>query len=253
MPFLTAGYPDRETFVKLLLCLQENGADLIEVGVPFSDPMADGKTIQMSSQKALEQDISLSVTLDILSQLKGELSIPVIIMSYYNPVYHFGEREYFSRAREIGVAGTIIPDIIPEEGEHLEELSKASGIDLIYLLAPTSQTERQKEILKRGAGFIYLVSVAGVTGTRTAIPLQISDWISDIKKQSPVPVCVGFGIADAEQAKAISRNADGVIIGSAIIDIIGKSSTPERALAGVRDFITEVRKEMDNDHRNNDC
>lgn len=246
MPFITAGYPDEKTFIKLLYEFQTSGADMVEIGIPFSDPLADGKTIQYSSQQVLEQGTNLVSIFKQLSQLDLCFTLPIILMSYFNPIYHYGVDKFISRASSIGIKGLIIPDIIPEESGELESKCRKSNIDLIYLLAPTSNEKRTELILRKSRGFVYLVTIAGVTGARNKLPVQLLRWIKKIKKQSKVPVCAGFGISNKSQAATISQAADGVIIGSAIIDKIRKSAGSAQAVLETRKFIRQLRKGMDN-------
>ncbi|MFH1373219.1 MAG: tryptophan synthase subunit alpha [bacterium] len=249
MPFLTAGYPDRRSFVKLFRAFNESGADLIEVGIPFSDPMADGKTIQFSSQKALVNGVTVENTLACLSQLGESFDTPLIIMSYYNPIYSYGFKRFLQRARQAGVRGLIIPDLIPEEGTDVERLCRRYRIDLIYLLAPTTDARRRRMVVRRSQGFVYLVSVTGVTGARKSLPVYLNKWIGDVKTECCLPVCVGFGIADLKQALAVARHADGVIMGSAIIDIVRRAQDPRQAVTRVRTFLKQLRKGLDYDLR----
>ncbi|MEE9443780.1 MAG: tryptophan synthase subunit alpha [candidate division Zixibacteria bacterium] len=245
MPFLTAGYPDERTFLKLLFEFQSSGADMVEIGIPFSDPLADGKTIQYSSHRALQQGINVVSIFRRLSQLNGSFRLPLIMMSYFNPIYHYGVDKFISRASSIGIKGLIIPDIIPEESGDLEYQCRQNNIDLIYLLAPTSNAKRTKLILRRSRGFVYLVTIAGVTGARDKLPADLVQWIKKIKKQSDIPVCSGFGISHKNQAATVSRVADGVIVGSAIIDIIRNSANPAQAVDETGKFIRQLRKGID--------
>jgi tryptophan synthase alpha chain len=246
MPFITSGYPDNRTFIKLLKEFDRSGADMIEVGIPFSDPMADGKTIQYSSQKALEKNVTLEKTFDMLDRI-SKLDIPLIAMSYFNPIYAYGITKFMKRAHEVGVRGVIIPDLIPEEGARIEHASRDNMIDLIYLLAPTSSDKRKRLILNKSRGFVYLVSVAGVTGARKSLPPNLSAWIKQVKKDSRLPVSVGFGISNIVQARYVSQVADGVIIGSAIIDIIKSSFDSRKAVNKAGKFIRQLRKGLNHD------
>ena len=246
MPFLTSGYPDEKTFLKLMTAISEDGADLIEVGIPFSDPLADGSTIQRSSQKALSRGVNIDMTFDFLSRL-DPFKPPVIIMSYLNPIYYYGFRNFVKKAHAAGVRGLIIPDVIPEEGRRFESTCQEYGIDLIYLLAPTSDNNRTRLILNRSRGFVYLVSVAGVTGARNGLPKSLLSWISDVKQKCKLPVCVGFGISNIEQARTVAGAADGVIIGSALIDRIASVSSQKMILMKTKEFINNLRKGLDNE------
>ncbi len=246
MPFLTSGYPDEATFMKLMEAISNNGADLIEVGIPFSDPLADGSTIQRSSQKALSRGINIDRSFEFLSRLNS-FKTPVIIMSYLNPIYYYGFKKFVENAHTVGVRGLIIPDVIPEEGQQFKSTCHDNGIDLIYLLAPTSGDKRTELILNRSSGFVYLVTVAGVTGARNGLPKSLSSWIAAVKRKSKLPVCVGFGISNVEQARAVSRKADGVIIGSALIDAISSASSQKVILKQAENFIKNIREGLDNE------
>ena len=245
MPYLTAGYPDNRTFIKLLKEIIKAGADMVEIGIPFYDPLADGKTIQSSSQIALKKGSNLNRIFQQLGNLENRYRVPLIIMSYYNPILQYGLSKFLNKSKIIGGRGLIIPDIIPDEGIRIEKDCHASGVDLVYLLAPTSDVQRRRLILQRSRGFVYLVSVAGVTGARKELPAQLNRWITQIKKESRLPVCVGFGISGLTQAQSVARVADGVIIGSAIIDIIRKSSGSQEAISNVGRFIRKIRKGID--------
>jgi len=241
MPFLVSGYPNANTFVRLLKKFSQAGADMIEIGIPFSDPLADGKTIQASSLKAIKNGVSVEKTFYFLSKLK-DYDTPLILMSYYNLIHHFGLSRFAKKAFDLGVRGLIIPDLIPEEGRIIENICRDNNIDLVYLLAPTSDSTRRQLITKRSRGFIYLVSIAGVTGARKSLPGNLINWIRLVKRESPIPVCVGFGISDVQQAQTLSRTADGIIIGSAIIDRINSVTGSDRIVSTAGEFINRLRK-----------
>jgi tryptophan synthase alpha chain len=244
MPFLVSGYPNENTFIKLLKRFEQAGADLIEIGIPFSDPLADGKTIQAASRKMLEKGNTIDRTFHLLSKLHN-YKTPLILMSYFNPILHYGIESFLRRAFITGVRGLIIPDIIPEEGGNIARLCTHHNIDLIYLLAPTSDSTRRQLIINKSHGFIYLVSLAGVTGARKALPARLARWIRKIKKESRLPVCVGFGISGVPQARALSEAADGIIIGSAIIDKINATSGSNNIVRVTGKFISQLRKGID--------
>jgi tryptophan synthase alpha chain len=218
---------------------------MIEIGIPFSDPLADGRTIQYSSQKALERGVNIDRTFHYLSELDGGFGTPLILMSYLNPINHYGIAKFAKRAFDVGVRGLIVPDLIPEEGRDIEDICSRNAIDLIYLLAPTSSRDRQRMILKRSRGFVYLVSVAGVTGARRSLPKDLGSWVRQVKRESSLPVCVGFGISNVGQARALSRVADGVIIGSAIIDKIRNTSSERKMIEQATGFMNDLRKGLD--------
>ena len=245
MPYLTAGYPDEKTFLRLLDEFAGAGADMIEIGIPFSDPLADGPVIQYASQQALAGGMTLEKTLRLLRAANNDSTASRIVMSYINPLRAYGLARFAAEARRAGISGLIIPDLTWDEGKKTEQICHESGIDLIYLLAPTSAANRRQQIIKRSRGFVYLVSVTGVTGARRALPPNLLSWIKQVKKESPLPVCVGFGISNPGQAREVSRCADGVIIGSAIIEIIRKAGSPRRIVNQTGAFIRRLRKGID--------
>lgn len=244
MPFLTAGFPNEKIFLQLLRALARAGSDMIEVGIPFSDPLADGRSIQFSSQTALENGTNLERTIRLLERRHFGNEVPLIMMSYYNPIIAFGASQLVRNAHGAGIVGLIIPDMIPEEGSAMESLCRKHGLDQIYLLAPTSNGKRRSAIIKRSGGFVYLVSVTGVTGARKSLPRGLNSWIRQIKKESLLPVCVGFGISDYRQAREISRVADGIIIGSAIVEIIRQAKNTRSMIYEVERFISRLRERI---------
>jgi tryptophan synthase alpha chain len=247
IPYLTAGFPGGKLFVALLREFMDAGADLLEVGIPFSDPLADGRSIQYSSQKTLESGMNMQRTFELLDDLGNSGKIPLILMSYYNPILSYGLSRFARNAKKVGVGGLIIPDMIPEEGKSVERLCRSYGLDLVYLLAPTSNPQRRKKIIGRSRGFVYLVSVTGVTGQRERLPAYLNPWVRRVKKESTLPVCVGFGISDAQQARSISRVADGIIVGSAIIELIRRESRSAQMIKKTRRFIHDLREGMNHD------
>ncbi len=244
MPFLTSGYPSDKMFIELIRSMIRAGADMIEIGVPFSDPLADGRSIQKSSEAALANGIDIDRTLDLAREaVNGQLA-PLIMMSYLNPILAYGEERLLRRMRRSNFKGMIIPDLIPEEGANMEQLCRKHEIDLIYLLAPTSDRKRRKRIIRHGSGFVYLVSVAGVTGTRKALPRSLKTWIRQVKKESALPVCVGFGISNPQQAREISREADGVIVGSALVEIIERAPNKRRMIQDTQSFVSQMKTQI---------
>jgi len=235
--YLTVGYPDLETTRKAALALAGNGVDIIELGIPFSDPLADGTTIQRASHRALLSGITPQLCLDMAEQIHREISTPLVFMTYYNPVYHFGLDAFGQQCADAGVSGLIVPDLPPEEGEELEAVAQKNKLDLIYLLAPTSHDERIRLVAEHSQGFIYLVSVTGVTGARDSLPDNLTAIVKRIKRQTTKPLCIGFGISTAEQARQLAGIADGVIIGSKIIQLIESDSS----LKELGDFTKQLR------------
>lgn len=225
MPYFPLGYPDLETSVNVIEALAKNGADLIEVGLSFSDPLADGPVIQQATQVALEKGITVKKSLEAVKELRARgVTIPLILMGYYNPMLAYGLEKFIRDAKEAGVDGFIIPDLPLEEAEEFQSIN--GDMPLIQMLAPTSPDERMESIARNAKGFIYLVSVTGVTGERREISNDLGDLIARVQAHTSVPVCVGFGIGTPEQAKQVGRLADGVIVGSACVKKIGGSQKP---------------------------
>jgi tryptophan synthase alpha chain len=233
--FITAGYPDLASTKKLVLEFDRIGVDIVELGVPFTDPMADGPMIQEASIAALKKGVSLRKILKLVEDLRKSTQIPLCLMTYYNPIFCFGEKRFIAQAKKSGVDGVIIPDLPPEEGKALISLANNSGITIICFLAPTSSPQRVKKVASIARGFIYYVSLTGVTGARAALPKDLLANIRKIKSQTKKPVCVGFGVSDKAQVRQIGNVADGVIVGSAIVKKIKEHS-------GSQDFARKVGK-----------
>ncbi|MBD3401910.1 tryptophan synthase subunit alpha [candidate division GN15 bacterium] len=242
IPYLMAGYPDETTFVALVDAVFDAGADLLEIGIPFSDPLADGPTIQRAAQTALSHGVTVEQTLDMLARIRNTDSKPLVIMSYLNPLLRYGLDRFAAEAARIGVRGLIVPDVIIEESATLERTMRTAGIDLVHLIAPTSPPDRRASILQRSRGFVYLVSIAGVTGARRELPASLTTMIRAIRTASPVPVAVGFGISTPEQAASVGREADGVVVGSALIDCIDRAGSPSASITRAADFIATLRR-----------
>ena len=240
--YVTVGYPSIEATLKVVPLLAECGCDIVELGIPFSDPMADGATIQRASFKALENGVSTTLCLDIAKKLSKKTSVPLVFMTYYNPIYQYGLKKFCNDCVAAGIDGLIVPELPPEEGDELGNLAGKSGVDLIYLLAPTSIEERIKLVAGKSHGFIYLVSIAGVTGARNELPPDLDKFILKVKQFAKQPVCVGFGISTPEQAAQVAKTADGVIIGSKLIQLM---ETDDIAMTATQSFIRETRKALD--------
>ncbi|HNE04377.1 MAG TPA: tryptophan synthase subunit alpha [Anaerolineales bacterium] len=236
MPYFPLGYPDVETSVDVIEALAKNGADLIEVGLSFSDPLADGPVIQQATQVALEKGITVKKLLAAVKELRARgVTIPLILMGYYNPMLAYGLEKFIHDAREAGADGFIIPDLPLEEAEEFQSIN--GDMPLIQMLAPTSPDERMEAIARNAKGFIYLVSVTGVTGERREISNDLGALIARVRAHTSAPVCVGFGIGTPEQAQQVGQLADGVIVGSACVKTIGKSMNPvETARQFSREF-----------------
>ncbi len=220
MPYFTIGYPTIDESIEIITSIAEN-SDLLELGIPFSDPIADGPTIQRSTQQALENGISVIKCFEVLEQIRTRgVNIPILLMTYFNPVLAYGEERFVRDARAAGADGFIVPDLPPEESSQLEKVSRESGLVLINFLAPTSNSDRISLITRRAKGFIYMVSVSGVTGARSSLDISLGDFVTGIKQRTATPVAVGFGVSTAAQAATIGSFADGVIIGSALINAV---------------------------------
>ena len=231
--FLTCGYPNIATTEKLVMEFDKAGVDIIELGVPFSDPIADGPVIQESSEKALLNKVTIARVLALVKKLRRKTDIPLCAMTYYNPVFCFGEKRFLREAKKAGLDGLIIPDLPVEEAGSLMSLARSYGIDIILFLAPTTSKERAKQIVKKARGFIYYVSLTGVTGSRTALSADLGRNLKEIKKITDIPVCVGFGVSAPEHVRQVYKAADGAIVGSAIIKQI-------KANIGKRDLVKKV-------------
>jgi tryptophan synthase alpha chain len=241
IPYITVGYPSLDTTLRAVPLLAANGADIIELGIPFSDPMADGVTIQESSYQALQNGVTPEVCLETAYKVKQLAGVPLVFMTYYNPILSYGLERFCKACLVSGVEGLIIPDLLPEEGIPLECAAQEQGIDLIYLLSPTSTRERIGMVAEKSRGFIYLVSVAGVTGARTSLPPNIKSFTARVRKAAKQPLCVGFGVSTPEQARQISSLADGVIVGSKLVQLMKADST----LESLKNFIQELRRAID--------
>jgi tryptophan synthase alpha chain len=227
MPYFPLGYPNLDTSIDVIEALAKNGADLIEVGLSFSDPLADGPVIQKATQVALKQGITVKKSLQAVVELrKRGVDIPLVMMGYYNPMLAYGLEKFVHDAADAGVDGFIIPDLPMEEAGEFVGATHASPLPLIQMLAPTSPSERMEMIARNAKGFIYLVSVTGVTGERKSISDGLGNLIARVREHTTIPVCVGFGIGTPEQARQVGALADGVIVGSACVKVIGESEKP---------------------------
>lgn len=223
IPFITAGDPDLKTSARIVFALESAGADVLELGIPFSDPMADGPTIQASSERALKHGTTIRDVLELVRSVRKKGSaIPIILFGYYNPIFVYGVERFAREARAAGVDGVLVVDLPPEEAGELLVPLKANGLDLVFTLTPTSDVSRMKCVAKVASGFIYYVTVTGVTGARSKVAVKLKDAVKQIRKYSSLPVGIGFGISTPEQVRSVSRWGDGVIVGSAIIDRIEK-------------------------------
>ncbi|BAZ03398.1 tryptophan synthase subunit alpha [Calothrix sp. NIES-3974] len=241
IPFITAGDPDLETTATALKVLDQNGADLIELGIPYSDPLADGPVIQAAATRALQRGVTLDRVLEMLAATIPSLNAPIIAFSYYNPILNRGIEKFLSQLAQSGVSGLIVPDLPLEEAHSVLEPAIACGIDLTLLVAPTSSPERIAAIAQASSGFIYLVSVTGVTGMRSQTETRVSDLIKQIRNHTDKPIGVGFGVSNPEQARQLRDwGADGVIVGSAIVNRLA-TTEPSAGLAAIGEFCRSLK------------
>ena len=239
IPFFTANYPSENSFREILLMADAAGMDFIEIGVPFSDPLADGKLIQHSSQWVLRNKFSFSKLLEDMARLKESLNSPLILMSYYNPLLQKGLLKIGKEIREAGFDGVIIPDLPFEESLPLKQTLSSQGIDLIYLVAPTTSHQRLRKICSSSRGFIYLVSLAGVTGMRDKLPENLTAYIDRVRQITSRPLCVGFGISRLDQAVKAVEKADGVILGSVLVNYLKGKENNKNAYKNLEKFLRE--------------
>jgi len=238
IPFIVAGDPDLETTKDLILLIAENGANVIELGVPFSDPVADGVTIQASAERALRNPINVKDILEIVAKARqAGCETPIILFSYYNPILQFGLRKFAAEAENIGVDGILITDLVPEEAEEFRRLLIEKDLALIMLAAPTSSDERLQKICEKASGFVYAVSRAGVTGARIDSSSDAETLVKRLRKFTDLPIAVGFGISNAEQIKEVWQYAEAAVIGSAIVSEIARSNNSLETIENVRHFV----------------
>jgi tryptophan synthase alpha chain len=241
MPYFTIGFPDQPTSLAVIEAIAPY-SDLLELGVPFSDPLADGPTIQRSTQIALENGTTTAVCLQTVRTLRQRgITTPIMLMGYYNPILAYGQEKYVTDAAAAGVDGFIVPDLPPEEAGELEASAAAAGLALIHFLAPTSNPERIAIVTQRASGFIYLVSVTGVTGARTSIQADLADFVGRVRDQSLVPLAVGFGIGTPEQAASVGQMADGVIVGSALVNAVDHAADKP---AAAQQFVQSLQQAL---------
>jgi tryptophan synthase alpha chain len=241
MPYFTMGYPDYQESLKIVSAIAPH-SDLIELGVPFSDPIADGPTIQRSTQRALEQGTTTASCLQAVQALRlAGIDTPILLMGYYNPILAFGERRYVEAAADAGADGFIVPDLPPEESAEFRSAAEERGLAVVHFLAPTSNQKRIDLVVSKATGFIYLVSVTGVTGARKNLQLDLGQLVGRIKARSALPVAVGFGIASPRQAADVGQYADGVIVGSALVDAVDRAGDKPAAAA---QFVRELERAL---------
>jgi tryptophan synthase alpha chain len=225
IPYLTGGFPDRATCVDILVALGNSGADIIEVGIPFSDPLADGPAIQWASRKALDNGMTVRGVFELVREARPRVAAPIVIMTYCNPLFAMGPAKFAAKAREAGVSGVIVPDLPVDEAEPWLDAASSHGLDTIFLAAPNTTLPRMREIVARTKGFLYYVSMTGVTGSSLTLTESLFQHISRIRSLSDIPVGVGFGVSSPEDARALAAVADAVIVGSEIIRRISAEKT----------------------------
>jgi len=240
IPYVTAGYPSIEATLEVVPRLANLGCDIVELGIPFSDPLTDGATIQRASFQALHNGATPEICLEVAGQIREKTTVPLVFMSYYNPVFSYGLERFVTSCAAAGIDGLIIPDLPPEEGAELETLAATEDIDLVYLLAPTSTPQRVKVVARHSRGFIYLVSVAGVTGARNELPKSLETFVRRVRAAAKQPLCVGFGISTPEHAREVAQYADGVIVGSRLVQLM----ECENWKKDVGQFVGDLRKAL---------
>lgn len=239
IPYAVGGYPDRASCARILAAYAESGAGIVEIGVPFSDPLADGPVIQGASVAALRGGIRPGDVLDLASDAAAG-GVPVVLLCYLNIILAYGPARFFTDCGRKGVAGVVVPDVPVEEAGDLQRVAGENGVDLILLAAPTSTDARLARIAAAASGFIYCVSTTGVTGARAALSAGLPDFVARVRSHTDLPLAVGFGVSSAAQAGEVARYADGVIIGSSLVDIVRKNEDMDAALGGMRSFLKEA-------------
>ena len=244
IPFITAGDPDLATTLKIMRALDEGGADCIELGIPFSDPTADGPTIQRASERALKRPISLPAIFRLVREFRRGSQVPVILFGYFNPFFRFGLERFARQAAASGADGVLCVDLPPEESGELKRWTDAAGLDLIFLLSPTSGPDRVRLVAQKGRGFIYYVSVTGVTGARRSFDDGLRAQVARVRRAASLPVGVGFGISTPEQAAWIGGFADAVVVGSALVEKIERAKSKPAKVAQAGAFVARLKRAM---------
>ncbi|GJL78401.1 MAG: tryptophan synthase alpha chain [Nitrospinaceae bacterium] len=240
--FVTAGDPDLPTTKHIFSLLEKNGADIVELGVPFSDPLADGPVIQASALRALNSGTNLKKIIQLVADIRKNSQLPIVLMTSYNPVFVYGQKQFIDDALKAGVDGVIIPDLPPEEAKEFQTMADPKGLETIFLLAPTSTEDRVTMVARQSRGFIYYVSLTGTTGVKSTVAENLQPKVQVIKNAAALPVLVGFGISGPEQAKEASAVSDGVIVGSAIVRLIAENSDPAERDAKIGQFVSSVKQ-----------
>jgi tryptophan synthase alpha chain len=244
VPYFTAGDPSLALTRRLVVEAARRGADIVELGVPFSDPLADGPVIQRATQRALHAGVTLPRVLEVARELRGETAVPLVFFTYYNPLLAFGLKAFCGTAVESGVDGVMVVDLPPEESGPLRAEAHAAGLDLIHLVAPTSTPDRMRKIARASSGFLYMVSLTGVTGARAELPAELQQNLRALRAITTTPICVGFGIGTPGQAAAVGRVADGVAVGSAIVQLVEKHAGAADLVTKVGDFVAALKEPL---------
>lgn len=244
VPFLMAGDPDLDVTRELVLAAVEAGADLIELGVPFSDPTADGPVLQRSAVRALGRGASLARVLELVGHLRREIDTPIILFGYYNPIFHYGTARLAADAKSAGVDGLLVVDLPPEEAGELWKPARGEGLDVIFLLAPTSGEDRVAAVLEKASGFVYYVSMTGVTGSKAIEATDVQNEVVRVRERCPLPIGVGFGISSPQAAREVAGFADAVIVGTAIMRLVEAGSGNSHLVESVGTFIRELKEAM---------
>lgn len=248
--FITAGDPDYATSLEILKGLPDAGADVIELGMPFTDPMADGPAIQLANIRALDGKQNMLKTLQMVREFRaGNQSTPLVLMGYYNPIFCYGVEGFIADAKEAGVDGLIVVDLPPEHNDELCEPAQSAGIDFIRLTTPTTDDDRLPTVLAGSSGFVYYVSVAGVTGAGAATMDHVEQAVARLRRHTDLPVCIGFGIRTPEHAAEVAKRAEGAVVGSALIDKIAEAQSPQQAIDGVLSLCRELAEGVRNARR----
>jgi tryptophan synthase alpha chain len=236
IPYVMAGDPSLENTKEIVLMFEECGADIVELGVPFTDPLADGPVIQRAAERALERGVTLRRVISTVRDLRKRTQIPIVLMTYFNPVFKYGEEKFVKDAKDAGVDGVIIPDLPPDEAGDFMRASRKASLDTIFLLAPTSTQDRIKKVTKASRGFIYYVSITGITGSRLFLDGSLKVLLSEIRRHTDKPIAVGFGVSTPEEASVVSKGSDGVIVGSAIVKRLNESN------GGLKEYLISLRE-----------
>lgn len=242
--YLTAGDPSLDITKQLIFALEKAGVDILEIGVPFSDPTADGPVIQAAAQRSLKAGTTLEGVLKMVAEVRKVSNIPIVLFGYFNPIFAYGVKKFAQAARNAGVDGVLVVDLPYEEAKELRDYTDAVGIDFISLIAPTTDKERLKKIVSKASGFLYYISITGITGTTAPKISNIKVEVEKIRKITKRPIAVGFGISKPEQAREIGHFADGVVIGSAVVRMIDENKNKKNLIRIVSDYVTDIKKEL---------